>query len=217
MHQHFSHFGAITNTFWKHLEKALKIRLQLVSEKQTWYVLLCKHPEQFCWLPQFKNLRLQDWGWGSLVSQSSVWDSFPGISCHWSPLNASASSFPLIQMGTCTPATGKLKIHLTLNHSVMPLMLLRHSNTSCRLCCCEPPADVNMQFLPASRCAVFTCRLSHVILQERTLILLHCPSTVNSCTKSTSFHSILTSVSETRRTLMVSDGKALPEARTRTA
>lgn len=48
------------------------------------------------------------------------------------------------------------------------------------------------RFLSASRCAVFTCRLSHVILQERTLILLHCPSTVNSCTKSTSFHSILT-------------------------
>lgn len=59
----------------------------------------------------------------------------------------------------------------------------------------HPPlssADVNMQFLSASRRAVFTCRLSHVILQERTLILLHCPSTVNSCTKSTSFHSILT-------------------------
>lgn len=43
-----------------------------------------------------------------------------------------------------------------------------------------------------TRCAEhFTCRLSHVILQERTLILLHCPSRVNSCTRSTSFHSIL--------------------------
>lgn len=51
--------------------------------------------------------------------------------------------------------------------------------------------DINTHLLSASHRAVFTCRLSHVILQERTLILLHCPSTVNSCTRSTSFHSIL--------------------------
>lgn len=51
-------------------------------------------------------------------------------------------------------------------------------------------ADFNM-YLPSAVSAVPTCRLSHVILQERTLILLHCPSRVNSCTKSTSFHSIL--------------------------
>ena len=55
-----------------------------------------------------------------------------------------------------------------------------------------PQLTLTCRFPSASRGAVFTCRLSHVILQERTLILLHCPSTVNSCTKSTSFHSILT-------------------------
>lgn len=75
---------------------------------------------------------------------------------------------------------------------ILLLTLLTLCTTSCGLRCTEPPADINMQFLPASRRAVFTCRLSHVILQERTLILLHCPSTVNSCTRSTSFHSILT-------------------------
>lgn len=53
----------------------------------------------------------------------------------------------------------------------------------------RPPPNPAINMHPG--CAVFTCRLSHVILQERTLILLHCPSTVNSCTKSTSFHSIL--------------------------
>lgn len=64
----------------------------------------------------------------------------------------------------------------------LQLMLLTvRTTTSC------PPPNINMH----PGCAVFTCRLSHVILQERTLILLHCPSTVNSCTKSTSFHSIL--------------------------
>lgn len=65
-------------------------------------------------------------------------------------------------------------------------------STSPQPCCRPTSADINMQFLSGSCWAVFTCRLSHVILQERTLILLHCPSTVNSCTKSTSFHSILT-------------------------
>lgn len=157
-------------TFWSHhkyiLEaSALKIRLQLVSEKQTWYVLLCKHPEQFCWLPLFKNLRLQNWGWGWLVSQSSVWDSFPGISCHWSPLNASASSFPLIQMGTCTPATGKLKIHLTLNHSVMPLMLLNTLTHPADCAAASPPLTLTCSsyqhpavlYLPAG-CPMWSCR-----------------------------------------------------------
>lgn len=83
----------------------------------------------------------------------------------------------------------------------------------------KPPADINMRLLSASRCAGRTCRLSHVILQERTLILLHCPSTVNSCTKSTSFHSIL---SEQRRTGGLlwfqpeeREKKMLPEARKR--
>ncbi len=37
---------------------------------------------------------------------------------------------------------------------------------------------------------------SQVILHDRTLILLHCPSAVNSCTVSTWFHSISNSVSE---------------------
>lgn len=36
----------------------------------------------------------------------------------------------------------------------------------------------------------FTWWESHVILHDRTLILLHCPSAVNSCTVSTWFHSI---------------------------
>lgn len=102
-------------------------------------------------------------------------------------------------------ATEKLTIHISVMysaaHAVNTLYNILHD---CAAASCPPPstADINMQFLSASRCAVFTCRLSHVILQERTLILLHCPSTVNSCTKSTSFHSILTdSLRETAETL----------------
>lgn len=115
-------------------------------------------------------------------------------------------------------ATEKLTIHISVMysaaHAVNTLYNILHD---CAAASCPPPpstADINMQFLSASRCAVFTCRLSHVILQERTLILLHCPSTVNSCTKSTSFHSILTdSLRETAETLFqVSAGKKmLPE------
>lgn len=67
---------------------------------------------------------------------------------------------------------------LTLWYNILQTVLLRAPHINTHL-----PSD--------SHRAVFTCRLSHVILQERTLILLHCPSTVNSCTRSTSFHSIL--------------------------
>ena len=43
-----------------------------------------------------------------------------------------------------------------------------------------------------AKIALITWWESQVILQDRTLILLHCPSTVNSCTASTWFHSIFT-------------------------
>ena len=101
-------------------------------------------------------------------------------------------------------AAGKLTIHLTLTtvlEDSAAHAVLTQRTTSRRLRRCPYPADINMQFLSGSRCAVFTCRLSHVILQERTLILLHCPSTVNSCTRSTSFHSILTAFQRDSRLL----------------
>lgn len=61
-------------------------------------------------------------------------------------------------------------------------------------------------------CAGITCRLSHVILQERTLILLHCPSTVNSCTKSSSFHSMAAAPQRLRRSFRFQLLQTLPEA-----
>lgn len=61
-------------------------------------------------------------------------------------------------------------------------------------------------------CAVITCRLSHVILQERTLILLHCPSTVNSCTRSTSFHSMAAAPQRHRQPCCLQMLQTLPQA-----